>query len=117
MKRTDELLELVTPVRKWLLENGPSKTVMIGAFNTQVLSPEIDIYYAEDETKIMFEPVLVTLRQARNRKGVTAEEAANHIGVTDGTIYSWEKKVSYPTANFIQIILDYYGLKWGDIDW
>lgn len=51
----------------------------------------------------------MTLRAARHNAGLTAEEAAEKIGVSRDTLYRWEQQKSYPTANLLQPICTAYG--------
>lgn len=50
------------------------------------------------------------LSELRTRKGVTQEEAASNLGVSNKTISKWETGVSLPETEYLTGIADYYGV-------
>jgi transcriptional regulator with XRE-family HTH domain len=52
----------------------------------------------------------VMLLDLRTKKGVTQEEAATSLGVSNKTISKWETGVSLPETEYLTGIADYYGV-------
>lgn len=55
------------------------------------------------------------LKTARGSVGLTQEEAAKRIGVSESTIYLWEKGKRKPNSKYIPKILETYNLGIADI--
>ena len=53
----------------------------------------------------------ITLKAARVNVDLTQEEAAKAIGVTQNTVYRWEKGVSAPHIKYIPKICEVYKLE------
>lgn len=51
----------------------------------------------------------ITLAAARVNAGLSQKEAAERLGVSNKTICSWEKGLSYPKADMIPNICELYG--------
>ena len=50
------------------------------------------------------------LLELRTAKGVTQEEAASHLGVSNKTVSKWETGASLPETEYLTGIADYYGV-------
>ena len=50
------------------------------------------------------------LLELRTKKGVTQEEAAANLGVSNKTVSKWETGVSLPETEYLTGIADYYGV-------
>ena len=50
------------------------------------------------------------LLELRTKKGVTQEEAAANLGVSNKTVSKWETGVSLPETEYLMNIADYYGV-------
>jgi transcriptional regulator with XRE-family HTH domain len=50
------------------------------------------------------------LLELRTKKGVTQEEAANNLSVSNKTISKWETGISLPETEYLTSIADYYGI-------
>ena len=50
------------------------------------------------------------IRTARNRKGPTGKELAKMLGVSESTIYNWQRGDSEPTVGQLQLIADAYAV-------
>ncbi len=57
-----------------------------------------------------------TIRQLREEQGWTQLELANRIGVTPGTVYSWEKGKFEPRASQLRALALAFGVKMDDIE-
>jgi DNA-binding XRE family transcriptional regulator len=55
--------------------------------------------------------VKLTLKACRANIKVSAEEMAKAVGVTEDTIYNWEKGKYAPTAKNMQRILEFFASK------
>ena len=53
----------------------------------------------------------LTLQACRVNVGASVEEMAKAIGVTEDTIYNWEKGKYAPTSKNMQKILDFFASK------
>ena len=51
----------------------------------------------------------MSFRSAREKRGISALEAAEKLGVTDAAIYQWECGISLPTAKRLPEIAKLYG--------
>lgn len=51
----------------------------------------------------------MSFRSARKKRGISAFEAAEKLGVTDAAIYQWECGISLPTAKRLPEIAKLYG--------
>ena len=64
--------------------------------------------------KIIFEKVGYRLKQAREEKHVTLEDAGNKVGVHKSTVLRWEngetEKIKIPIQNRIYMILLFYSV-------
>lgn len=59
--------------------------------------------------------VVFNLRQARQFRELSLEDAAKKIGVAPSTLYNWEQSISYPNAKYIPNILSAYNMNIDDI--
>lgn len=57
----------------------------------------------------------ITLKAARVNKGLSQQEAARIIGITDATLRNWERGKSFPDAMAIKSIENLYGVKYDDL--
>lgn len=57
-----------------------------------------------------------TIRQLRDEQGWTQLELANRIGVTPGTVYSWEKGKFEPRASQLRALALAFGVSMDDIE-
>lgn len=53
----------------------------------------------------------LTLKACRMNVNASAEEMAKAIGVSEDTIYNWEKGKYAPTAKNMQKVLDFFASK------
>ena len=51
----------------------------------------------------------MSFRSARKKRGISALEAAEKLGVTDAAIYQWECGIFLPTAKRLPEIAKLYG--------
>lgn len=58
-----------------------------------------------------------TLKQLRVGKGLRQSDVAVSLGVNRKTIAAWEKGISLPTADKIDVICELYGVSYDDIQW
>lgn len=56
-----------------------------------------------------------TLRAARVNCGLTRQEAAKSLGISDRTLYSWEHGLTMPKVTQIDRICELYGVSYDDI--
>lgn len=57
----------------------------------------------------------MTLKAARVNTGLTQKAAAVKFGVSNKTLCSWEKGLSFPDASKIPLICDAYGVSYDDL--
>lgn len=57
----------------------------------------------------------ITLKAARVNVGLTQKEAAEKLNVSNKTLCSWEKGVSVPKADKIDVICDLYGVGYDNL--
>lgn len=50
------------------------------------------------------------LKELRKRFGLTQTALAKEIGVSQGTVYFWEKGVNEPTAVYVAAVAEYFGI-------
>lgn len=50
------------------------------------------------------------LRQLRTSAGMTQVRLAKEIGVSQGTVYFWEKGINEPTAVYIAAVAEFFGV-------
>lgn len=58
----------------------------------------------------------ITLEAARVNAGLTQKEVAEHIGVSNKTVCSWEKGLTFPSADKIDALCDLLGLPYDRIN-
>lgn len=59
--------------------------------------------------------VKMTLEAARRNVKLTQKEAAERLGISNGTLCNWEKGVSFPDAQQIIKICDLYRVSYDDL--
>lgn len=59
----------------------------------------------------------MTLKSLRTNAGMTQRQAAEAMGVTQGTIYLWEKGKVDPPFTKLQKLCDLYGCTVDDVRW
>ena len=64
------------------------------------------------DNKLSIAEILTTLR---TRKGVTQDEAAANLGVSNKTVSKWETGASLPETEYLTGIADYYGVSIGTL--
>jgi transcriptional regulator with XRE-family HTH domain len=57
-----------------------------------------------------------SIRQLREEQGWTQLELANRIGVTPGTVYSWERGKFEPRASQLRALALAFGVSMDDIE-
>lgn len=58
----------------------------------------------------------ITLKAARTNKGLSQEEAAKLIGVSESTLINYEKGRRFPDVPIIKKIEDVYGVEYREIN-
>ncbi len=58
----------------------------------------------------------LTLKAIRVNKGDTQEEASKGIGISTETLANYEKGITYPDIPILEKILNYYNVKYDDIN-
>lgn len=58
----------------------------------------------------------MTIKALRVNKGLTQEEAAMDLGVSQKTLSNWENGVTYPDAKAIDRICKFYGVSYDFIN-
>lgn len=58
-----------------------------------------------------------TLLQIREERGITRVELSKQIGKCVEMIRKWERGISIPNLYSVTDILDFYGIKFEDVDW
>lgn len=56
--------------------------------------------------------VKITIRAARVNVGLLQKDAAKQLGVSNKTLGSWEKGLTFPPADKIPAICDLYGVSY-----
>lgn len=59
--------------------------------------------------------VQMTLEAARVNAGLTQKQAAEHLGISNKTLGSWENYQSFPGVDMIPKICDLYGVTYDHI--
>lgn len=57
----------------------------------------------------------ITLKAARVNVGFTQKEAAEKIGVTEYTVFNWEKGRSFPNVKNLKAIEEAYRVSYQDL--
>lgn len=57
----------------------------------------------------------ITLKAARVNVGFTQKEAAAKIGVTEYTVFNWEKRRSFPNVKNLKAIEEAYRVSYQDL--
>ena len=57
----------------------------------------------------------MTLEAARRNVKLTQKEAAERLGISNGTLCNWENGVSFPNVQQVEKICELYGLTYDDI--
>lgn len=57
----------------------------------------------------------ITLKAARVNKGLNQSEAAGKIGVRRETLIRWEKGLSFPTPEQIDLLCELYGVTYDNL--
>lgn len=57
----------------------------------------------------------MSLKAARVNAGYSQKEAANKLGVSNGTLCNWENGKSFPNVEQVDRICKLYGLTYDDI--
>lgn len=60
--------------------------------------------------------VKFTLAAARVNAGLSQKEAAEKLGISNKTLCSWEKYLTYPGADMVQSICDLYCIPYDQIN-
>ena len=55
------------------------------------------------------------IRELRQERGLTQAELARKIGVTQGSVYFWEKEINEPTAGCLIKMADVFGVSIDEI--
>lgn len=58
----------------------------------------------------------ISLKSARVNAGYTQKEVATILGVSNKTVNSWEKGISYPKADKVDAICKLYGVSYDNIN-
>lgn len=58
----------------------------------------------------------ITLKAARTNKGLSQEEAAKLIGISESTLINYEKGRRFPDVPIIKKIEDVYGVEYREIN-
>lgn len=59
----------------------------------------------------------MSLRAMRVNRGLTQEESAQALGVTQKTLHHWENGKTKPSIEMVEPICNLYGCTYDDIDW
>lgn len=57
----------------------------------------------------------ITLRQARERRNLTLEQAANELGLTINTVWNYENGKTKPNVSTLQDMLKLYSVEYEQI--
>lgn len=57
----------------------------------------------------------ITLKAARVNKNLTQRQAAKMLGISESTLFNYEKGKTFPPQNVIARIENLYGLTYNDI--
>ena len=60
--------------------------------------------------------IKITLKAARVNAGLSQKEAAERLGISNGTLCNWENGVSFPDAQQIALICELYGVSYDSIN-
>jgi len=58
---------------------------------------------------------MITLKAARVNAGLTQEQAAKHLGISEQTLLNYEKARSFPDVRILRKIEDLYGVSYRQI--
>lgn len=58
----------------------------------------------------------VTLEAARVNRHFTQKEAAMKLGVSNKTLFNWEKGISFPPADKVSLICALYQVEYDDLN-
>lgn len=58
----------------------------------------------------------LTLKAARVNKGLTQQEAAKRLKISNKTLLRWEKGETMPTANYILALCELYEIGYDNIN-
>lgn len=58
----------------------------------------------------------MSIRAARVNVNLSQKEAAEHLGVSNKTLGSWENGITYPPADKIPEICELYGVSYDDLN-
>lgn len=61
--------------------------------------------------------IKITLKAARVNIGLKQWQAARKLGISEATLSSYEKGLSFPTVDMIEKMLALYGAAYDDIQW
>jgi len=57
----------------------------------------------------------MTLEAARRNVKLTQKEAAERLGVSNGTVCNWENGISFPNIRQVEKICELYGVSYDDL--
>lgn len=113
-----EFHRITKPVRDWLVKNyDPHTSVIIDAFNAKMVKDELSIPFTEGHPWVMGLKQPITMKEARLLKNVSVQEVADFVGVSYHTIGKWEGGYTTPDVDLFAKLLEFYGLKWGELLW
>lgn len=58
----------------------------------------------------------ITLEAARVNQGFTQKEAAKKLGVSNKTLFNWEKGISFPPADKVSLICTLYKVEYDNLN-
>lgn len=59
----------------------------------------------------------LTLRAARVNKGLSIDQAAYTLRISESTLFSWEMGRTFPRVDDIDRLLAFYGLEYEEVNW
>ena len=59
--------------------------------------------------------VRITLEAARRNVGLTQKEAADRLGISNTTLFNWEKGLSFPNVQQVEKICELYCVSYDDL--
>lgn len=59
----------------------------------------------------------LTLRAARVNKGLSVDQAARTLRISESTLTSWEMGRTFPRVDDIDRLLAFYGLEYEEVNW
>ena len=63
-----------------------------------------------------FTMLKITLEAARVNAGLTQDDVASALNISNKTVSSWENGKSFPTADKIQQLCDLYGVSYDNLN-